>query len=110
MGVISLLTALNDNMKAMGESLKRFHVPTSGSAEAAKKPRRSSEPKVTYSSTDSMAITNPVPESGEDLHSEPLLTRPKDKHMIDEDDTLPDQISKQLRGKEETCGALPEKN
>ena len=40
----------------MGESLKRFHVPTSGSAEAAKKPKRSSERKETYSSTDSIAL------------------------------------------------------
>ena len=100
---------MNDNMKAMGESLKRFHVPTSGFAEAAKKPRRSSEPKAKYSSTESMALTTPAPESGEDSDSEALLTRPNDKHVIDEDDTLLDEIAKQLKGEEETCGALPDK-
>ena len=107
--IITLQTALNDNMKAVGESLKRFHLPTSGSAEAAKKPRRSSEPKATYSSTESMAITNPAPESGEDSKSEALLTRPNDKHVMDEDKTLLDKITKLFEGEEETCDALPDK-
>ena len=108
-GVIFLLTAMNDNMKAMGESLKRLHVPSSGFAEAPKKPRRSSEPKATYSSTDSMALTAPAPESGKDSDSKALLTRPNCKHVIDEDSTLLHEITKQLEREEETCGALPDK-
>ena len=99
---------MNDHMKAMGESLKRFHVPTSGFAEAAKKPRRSSEPKAKYSSIDSMALTTPA-ESGKDADSEALLTRPNDKHVIDEDYTLLDEIAKQLEREEGTCRALPDK-
>ena len=38
--IISLLTAMNENMKAMDESLKRFHEgPNLGNAEAAKSQR-----------------------------------------------------------------------
>ena len=78
-------------------------VPTSGFAEAAKKPRRSPESKVTYSSSDSMALTNPVPVSGEDSDSEALLTRPNGKHVIDEGNMLLDEIAKLLEGEEEMC-------
>ena len=81
-------------------------MPTSDSAKAAMKPRRSSEPKAIYSSTDSMALTNPAPESGDDYDSEAQLTGSNDEHLIDEDDKLLDEIAKQLEGEEETFGAL----
>ena len=108
-GIISFLTAMNDNMKAMSDSLKRFHVPTLGSAETAKKRRRSAGSRATNSSIDSMALTNQAPDSGEDSDCEALLTRPNYKHVIDEDNRLSDEIAKQLEGEEETCGALPDK-
>ena len=56
-----------------------------------------------------MALTNPAPDSGEDSDNEALLTRPNDKHVIDEDNTRLDEIAKQLEGEEETCGVLPDK-
>ena len=56
-----------------------------------------------------MALTNPAPDSGEDSDSEALLTRPNDKHVIDEDNTLLEEIAKQLEGEEETFGTLPDK-
>ncbi len=112
-GIISLLTAMNDNMKAMGESLKRFHGLNPGDADPAKKPRRSSEAKTSASSSSSDP-TDPVhsaPEAGEDSDSEQLLDRPKtnDKKEDATDDTLLDEISKHLEGEEETSGALPVK-
>ena len=114
-GIMSLLTAMNDNMKAMGESLKRFHGgPNPGDAEAAKKPRKASEAKTSASSSSLSDPTDPAhsaPEAGEVSDSEQLLDRPKtdDKKEGVTDDTLLDEISKHLEGEEETSGALPTK-
>ena len=77
-GIISLLTAMNENMKAMGESLKRFHEgPNLGDAEAAKKPKMSSEAKASTSSSDPTDPANSPPETGGNSDSEQLLGRPK---------------------------------
>lgn len=111
-GIISLLTAMNDSMKAMGESLKRFHGPNPGVAEPAKKPRRSSEAMTSSSSSDPMDPSHSAPEAGEDSDSEQLLDRPKIDDTETEGvpaDTLLDELSKHLEGEEETSGALPAK-
>ena len=54
-----------------------------------------------------MARTTPAPESGEDSDSEALFTRPNDKHMIDEEGTLLDEIVKQLKGKKKRVVPYP---
>ena len=111
-GIISLLTAMNENMKAMGESLKRFHEgPNFGDAEAAKKPKKSLEAKASTSSSDPTDPAHSTPETGENSDSEQLLGRPKadEKKEGVTDDTLHDEISKHLEGEEETSGPLPAK-
>ena len=111
-GIISLLTAMNENMKAMGESLKPFHEgPNLGDAEAAKKPKMSSEAKASTSSSDPTDPANSPPETGGNSDSEQLLGRPKTDEKKEDvtDDTLLDGISKHLEGEEETSGPLPAK-
>ena len=109
-GMISLLTAMNENMKTMGESLKRLHEgpnrPNFGNAEAAKKPKRCSE-----ATASTPGESDPTPDSGEDSDSEQLLDRPNtdEKEENVPDDTLLDEISRHLEGEEETSGPLPAK-
>ncbi len=101
---------MNENMKTMGESLKRLHEgpnrPNFGNAEAAKKPKRCSEATASTSGE-----SDPTPDSGEDSDSEQLLDRPNtdEKEENVPDDTLLDEISRHLEGEEETSGPLPAK-
>eukprot|EP00794_Sanderia_malayensis_P013063 gene13063-14408_t len=105
-GIIFLLTAMNENMEAMSESLKCFHEgpnrPNFGDAERAKKPKRCSE-----ATSSTSVASDPTPDSGEDSDSEQLLDRPNtDEKEENVPDTLLDEISRQLEGEEETSGPL----
>eukprot|EP00794_Sanderia_malayensis_P006749 gene6749-7507_t len=98
-GMISLLMAMNENMKAMGESLKRLlegpNRPNFGHAEPAKKPKRCSE-----ATASTLRASDPTPDSRVDSDSEQLLDRPntdeKEKNVAD--DTLLDEVSRHLEG------------
>ena len=103
---------MNENMKAMGESLKPFDEgPNLAHAEAAKKPEQSSEAKASTSSSDPTDPADSPPETGENSDREQLLGRPKTDEKKEDvtDDTLLDEISKHLEGEEETSGPLPAK-